>query len=274
MDILKLRVLLCLLNEDTKACSVTNIARILRKEKYTISRILIALEQEGIVDRKKMRIPVLTEYGLKEAQRYAKRMKVITNHLMYEGVDSDSAQEDALYWTLHTSERTMEAIEATEERYRIKYEMREYKSFTGKQLCRQMKDGIYRFPFLIYREQAWNGNHLSMANGAFENPCTLSVKNGIGTIKLWMKSVTAKSAANGQVICGQVKSCSYLDNGIYVKAEIHGNVISFPAEVLNFVNIGEKEGQILHGSVYLRMESTADKMHMPEKGAIFTLFIY
>lgn len=273
MDILKLRTLLCFLNEDSKACSVTNIARTLGKEKYTVSRILASLEQDGLVDRGKPRMPVLTEYGLQEAQRYANRIKITTNHLMYEGVDTDSAQRDALYWALYNSDRTMDAIQATEERYRIKYEMREHKCFTGKNLCKKMNDGIYQFPFLIYREHVCNGSNLSMANGAFENPCTLSVKNGTGTIKLWTRSVTAKSAANGREMCGQVKTLKYLDNGTYVKAEIHGNVISFPAEVLKFVNIGAKEGQILHGSVCLKMESTVDKSHMPEVEAIFTILI-
>lgn len=272
-DILRLRILLCFFNEDAGGCNVTNIARTLGIEKYTVSRILKALEQEGLVDRSNSRMPILTEYGLQEAKRYAERIKITTNHLRYEGVDSDSAQRDALYWALYNSERTMEVIRETEERYRVKYELREEKWFTGKKLCKKLNDGIYQFPFLIYKEHAHNGNNFSMANEAFENPCTLAVKNGVGVVKLWTKSVTAKSAATGQMMSGQIKTLRYLDHGNYVNAEIHGNVISFPAEVLHFVNIGSKEGQILHGSVFLQMESTANKIHMPDVTAIFTILI-
>lgn len=273
IDILKLRILLCFYNEDVGNCNVTNIARTLGIEKYTVSRMLKALEQEGLINRSNSRMPILTEYGLQEAQKYAERIKITTNHLRYEGVDSDSAQRDAMYWALYNSERTMDAIRATEEQYRVKYELRDEKMFTGRKLCKKMQDGVYQFPFLIYREHALNGNNLSMANSAFENPCTLSVKNGVGMVKLWTKSVTAKSPATGKMMCGQIKTLRYLDHGTYVNAEIHGNVISFPADVLQFVNIGSKEGQILHGSVFLQMESNADKMHMPEVAAILTILI-
>ena len=44
----------------------------------------------------------------------------------------------------------------------------------------------------------------------------------------------------------------YFDVGRYVSAALRGNVISIPAEVLNFV-ILVKGGQVLHGSVPLRM---------------------
>lgn len=70
-EILRLRVLLCFLNLDEKDCTVTNIARILGEEKYTITR------------------------------------------------------------ALDNSERTMEVIEATKERYRVKYELRDKKAFSG-----------------------------------------------------------------------------------------------------------------------------------------------
>ena len=273
MDILKLRTLLYFLNEDSKMCGVTNIARTLGEEKYTISRTLSSLEKEGLVDKTDVRCPVLTEKGRIEAEYYAKRVEITMNHLMYEGVDTDNAQRDAMYWAIYNSERTMEVIRETEERYRVKYELREQKFFTGKQVCQRLHDGIYQFPFLIYREHVQGGTNLSMANEAFESPCTISVKNGVGTVQLRMKSVTAKSALSGKQISGRVKKVQYHDSGNYINAEIRGNVISFPAGVLNFVNVGSKEGQILHGSVCLKMESTADQMHMPYSMAIFTVLI-
>ena len=76
-DILRLRTLLCFWNDTSKTCSVSNIARILGVEKYMISRILISLEKEGLVDRSVPRKPMLTPAGVEEAKRYADRLEAI-----------------------------------------------------------------------------------------------------------------------------------------------------------------------------------------------------
>lgn len=72
---------------------------------------------------------------------------------------------------------------------------------------------------------------------------------------------------------GRVHMVEYFDVGRYVSAALRGNVISIPAEVLNFVNIGEGVGQVLHGSVPLRMNCSVGTLHMPESQAIFTILI-
>ncbi|MFQ7758321.1 MAG: hypothetical protein ACLUIX_10170 [Oscillospiraceae bacterium] len=43
----------------------------------------------------------------------------------------ESAQRDSFYWALYCSDSTMEAVRATEERYRVKYELRDQKQFRG-----------------------------------------------------------------------------------------------------------------------------------------------
>lgn len=57
-------------------------------------------------------------------------------------------------------------------------------SFTGSTLCKMLGNGIYRFPFPVYRETAKYGNNISMANNGFEHPCVLSVRNGVGMLQL------------------------------------------------------------------------------------------
>ena len=96
-----------------------------------------------------------------------------------------------------------------------------------------------------------------MANEGFEHPCTLYVENGAGMIQLRAVPLTARSAADGTFMRGKVKSVKYFESGSYVEAEASGNLISFPASVLKFVNVGDGVGQILHGSVCLKMECTA-----------------
>ena len=50
-DILRLRVLLAFLNDD-EPCTVMSIARTLKEEHYTISRVISSLEKEGLITEK------------------------------------------------------------------------------------------------------------------------------------------------------------------------------------------------------------------------------
>ena len=59
LDILKLRVLLSFLNEDPKTCTVTGLAGVLGEGKQKVSRIFMALEREGLLDRSDPRRPML-----------------------------------------------------------------------------------------------------------------------------------------------------------------------------------------------------------------------
>lgn len=63
LDVLKLRVLLCFLNEEPKTCTVTGLAGVLGEGKQKVSRMLMALEREGLLDRSDPRRPCLTEAG-------------------------------------------------------------------------------------------------------------------------------------------------------------------------------------------------------------------
>ncbi len=271
-DILRMRVLLCFFKKEENR-TVMGISRTLKEAKQNVSRAMIALEKEGLLDRSNPRMPHLTNLGEKRAKYYAERMEITLNHLLYEGVDIENAKSDAFQWALYCSDKTMETIRATEERYRVKYELREQKQFSGRQLCRLMKDGSYQFPFLIYREQVKSGSNISMANEGFEHPCTLYVDGGEGWIQLRAQPVSAKSASNGKLLRGRANSMQYFDSGRFIDAEISGNVFSFPAESLQFVNMGVGAGQILHGSCPVKMECSVGQIHMPESTAIFTILI-
>lgn len=271
--ILKLRVLLCFLRSDPEDCTVTGISRTLGEEKYSVSRAIASLEREGYVSREDVRNPIITEKGYKAASRYAERLEITMNHLLYEGVDMESAQRDALYWALFCTDSTMDAVRATEERYRVKYELRDKKQFGGAELCRHLSDGCYQFPFLIFREHIKNGSNLSMANEGFEHPCSLVIEDGVGTVQLRAHTVSAKSKASGMLMNGRVRNIRYFSAGRYVSAESNGQVFSLPADALQFVNVGSGTGQILHGSVCIQVDCSVGVLHMPESTAIFTVLI-
>ncbi len=271
-DILRLRVLLTFL-QDGESCTVMNIARTLGEEHYTVSRVLHALEEEGLVCREAPRRPRLTEKGLQEAQRYAERIRIAQNHLLYEGVGVEDAQNDAFHWALYNSDATMRVIREMEELYRVKYELRGQTQFSGAVICKKLSDGAYPFPFIIYREHVRGGSNISMANEGFEHPCHLLVKSGTGTVQLRAMTVTAKSAVSGRSMSGKVQTLKYFDSGSFISAEFRGDVISIPASCLSFRNMGSGVGQVLHGSLCLKMKCSVGIVHMPESTALFTVMI-
>lgn len=274
-EILKLRVLLAFYQMDKDSCTVMNISRMLGEEHYVISRLISGLEKEGLIKKEAPRKPVLTEKGLKEAKRYANRMELTLNHLLYEGVSMENARNDAYHWALSNTDETMAVIANAEEKYRVKYELRNKTSFDGRELCRKMNDGTYRFPFIIYKEQIGKNrnSNISMANAGFEHPCELVVRNGTGMIHMRALTISANSGKSGILMQGKVKTVKYNYNNSYIDAEKNGDTICFPAECLNFLNIGSGVDQILHGSVCLKMKCSVGVIHMPESTAIFTILI-
>lgn len=267
-EILKLRVLLCFLKMDLTNCNVTGISRTLHKEKYVISRVMAALEKDGLVDRSDPRNPVLTRQGAAMARRYNERLEVSMNHLLYEGVDVDSARQDALLWSRYCTDGTMDVVRNSEKRYRMKYALRGQRQFSGAVVCRHLRDGSYQLPFVLYREHMKNGHNISMANECFEHPCTLRVENGIGTIHL---RAVDPAGRMGYEEFGKVSGIKYMSDGWFIDAESSGDVFSFPAEVLTFLNFGTGTEQILNGSVCLQLECKAHFSPMDQ--VCFTMMI-
>lgn len=269
-DILRLRILLCFLrNTDT----IMTISRALEEEHYVISRAITAMEKEGLVVRTGSRKLALTESGKTQAKRYAERINVTMNHLLYEGVHLDNARNDAYFWALYNSDETMAVIRSAEELCRVKYELRECGSFTGATLCKMLADGEYKFPFIVYREKAKNGNNISMANNGFEHPCILSVHGGTGTLQLTATNLSANSGLTGVQMRGHISRLTYFKNGEYIAADQNGRGLFIPADVLLFQTIGSGIGQVLHGQVCMKMQCSVGKVHMPEGTAIFTLLV-
>lgn len=270
-DILKLRILLSFLRSSPENCTVTGFSRILNVPKYTVSRMLAALEQEGLVDRGGGRNLALTEPGLRRAHHYAQRMEAVTRHLMYEGVDPNNAREDAFCIALYASEQTLAAIRATEATYCLKDRFARRHRFSGSALCAALKDGVYHYPFVFYRVHARNRSNLSMANRGFRQPCALTVKHGKGTLSLSAVEMVV-SVAN-QSCCGKIQDMQYFDNGRYVDAEVNGDIFSLPASALAFTNFGTGASSVLQGTVYLQLNSSGRDPRIPASEAIFTLLI-
>ena len=273
LEILKMRVLICFLNENARICTVTGLAIMFGEGKQKMHRIFATLEKEGLLNRSNPRSPVLTELGREKAHYYENRINIVLNHLLYEGLDMDNAEHDAYAWALFSSDKGMEIIKSSEQRYRAKYELRKREQFDGTELCKHLHDGEYRLPFLIYKEHMTDGNNLSMSNGGFEHPCILTVTNGEGTIQLRPKEIWARSQMTGQEMIGRVRMLMYWDGMTFKNAETVNGMLTFPASTLSFLNIGSGMEQILHGSVCLKMQCSVGTNHMPEATAIFAAML-
>ena len=273
LEILKMRVLICFLNENARICTVTGLATMFGEGKQKMHRIFATLEKEGLLNRSNPRSPVLTELGREKAHYYENRINIVLNHLLYEGLDMDNAEHDAYAWALFSSDKGMEIIKSSEQRYRAKYELRKCEQFDGTELCKHLHDGEYRLPFLIYKEHMTDGNNLSMSNSGFEHPCILTVTNGEGTIQLRPKEIWARSQMTGQEMIGRVRMLMYWDGMTFKNAETVNGMLTFPASTLSFLNIGSGMEQILHGSVCLKMQCSVGTNHMPEATAIFAAML-
>ena len=273
LEVLKMRVLLCFLNEDARTCTVTGLSAALEVGKQKMHRLLLALEKEGLLDRENPRRLRLTEEGQRRAAFYERRYHIVLNNLLYEGLNIDDAEHDAYLWALYCSDNGMKIIESSEQRYHAKYTLRRQEHFDGAALCRCFQDGTYTFPFLFYRETVADGSNLSMANGAFAQPCRLVVKDGVGTVQLQPLDLEGVSPVTGRQMHGRVRNLQYLENGTFQPAWEEERLLCFPAGALSFWNIGADMGQILHGSVCLKMQASVGTNHMPESTAIFTILI-
>lgn len=272
-DILKLRVLLCFLRAAPEECTVTGIAHMLYQEKYKISRVFMALEREGLMDRTQVRSPNLTPEGLALAHRYARRVELSLNHLLSGGVELEHALQDAYHWALFCSDQTMDAIQAWEIRQRIKRELGERRRFGGALLCRRLPDGSHPFPFLLYQEHPEHGGHLSPANSAFAHPCTLSVRKGQGVIQLRATPQLCRTSQGEAPATHWVSTLRYLCAGQWMQAEGVGGVFSLPAHALDFEAVGAGPCQLLHGSVPLRLAFQSDGPSVPNCAVLLALLI-
>ncbi len=254
-EMLRLRVLLAFLKED-ESCTVMGISRSLNETKQNISRTIIMLEQEGMVDRKDIRHPILTEQGRNTAKLYSQKMEIGMQFLNGEGVSMENARKDACYWAIHNTEETMDIFRKCEEKNEVKRQMKSKPCFSGTTFIKNLKDGVYHFPFFIH-----GGTDIAI-NKCFEHPCVCHVENGNGSILVRLLQNEKQ----------KIKTIQYFDHGIYISLEKSGDIFSFPVEILEFVNFGEGQGQVIYGTAYLKIqcEYLGEKQ---EKNVMFTIIL-
>ena len=272
-ELLKMKVLMYFKQNDETLCTVSKMSERLGLFKQKISKILIQLDDEGLVDRSNNRHPVLTEKGNKLATDYVEKMRMTIECLLYQGAKMEDAEKDAYNIVLFASESTTEIIKKKYGAIKLKVEVGDLYNFKGEELIPHLEDGMYSVDFLIYRQNPDYNKLLSMANNGFEHPGHLFVENGIGKVKLKIKDVKMKAPYKDGFVKGQAAEVRYLQNGKYVKAETLGSIIALPLEAMDFTVVGNEENKKLHGSLFIKIVSTINTAYMPESEAIFTVII-
>lgn len=272
-ELLKIKILMYFQYNDSEFCTVGKMVERLGAIKQKISKLLIQMEKENLVNRKDNRHPELTKDGIKLAEEYSSKMKITIEYLLNIGVSLENAEKDAYNIVLLSSESTINAIKRKYLKAKIKKDLCGMDLIDGNDICKDLKDGMYPFDFFIYRQHPKHDKYLSMANKGFEHPGYLFVENGVGKIKLKIRDMKAKAPYREDFVKGQASEVSYLYNEKYIKAELLGSFISFPLDVVNFTMVGDRERPMLHGSLFMKIKSTINTTYMPESEAIFTIII-
>lgn len=271
---LQIKLLLYFLEAEPKKRTVTDAAKYLGKTKVFVTRTLDKLEKMDIVQRVESRKTVLTSYGNQLGMAYQKKLKVAERYMQFQDLPPALARENAMAMlSAGFTDEFINRMEEQEERLRVKEIFAGRNSFSGEELCENLKDGSYMLPFVIYREHIKNGNNLSMANQGFEHPCELVVKDHIGVVYLQIKNVSAPSAQGGRMMEGKIEKLQYQQEEQFLNAGREGRYVYFPASALSFITMGNGREEVLHGSVCLNMQCSVGALHMPESKALFTMLI-
>jgi len=270
---LGLRVLLGILADEPAPCSVTDIARSLGEEKYTISRMAGQFERNGWLCRDDARKLRLTDSGRSLAQRYAARVDALMKALRGSGIDLAQAKTDALQSALVLSDQTVQVISRFGHLEQIKSELEANRIYSGVQIGERLGAGRYEAPFVIYKAKSGGADNLSMANDGFENPCMIDVSASAAAVEIHAIALNKKSRFGGELLRGRVQSLSYHHNGRFIRAEQMAGVIAIPLEAFRFRRFGGGNRLLLHGTVRIRLQVGVGVAHMPDSEAILAVIL-
>ena len=270
-ELLKMKILIYFHQNEASVCTVGKIADRLGSFKQKISKMLIILEEEGLVNRNDNRHPQLTKKGTILADKYTTKMKMTTEVLIQAGVSLEMVDHDAYNIVMGSSQSTIDAIKRRFMKLELKKELRGKGNFNGDLVSKILYDGMYPINFVIYKQNADYNNNLSMANNGFEHPAHIFVENGSGIVKLRIKDLRSRVPYKDDLVEGHAAEVQYLYKGEYAKAEILGSFLTFPLDAVQFVTMGDDSNVQIQGSLFMKIKSTINTTYMPESEAIFTI---
>lgn len=264
--------MIAILNMSQKSRTVTNLARTLAVEKYSISRAMSSLEKEGLINKADGRYASLTKDGEILAYKYSQSVDSAMNFLISLGIDSSIAYKDAMVMALCLSESSISIIKQNHQKLMLKQKMSRFKIFDGSTLCANLGDGVYKCPFFMLASEKVIDKCPFTNNMAFVNPCNLVISNNVGTVKLKVNNdYLSYKGIRKNCVFNKIFSVMYFDGENYIDSEKIGNIFSFPADRIMFDTVGKEENISLLGSVKLKIIFLDENNLRKEQIAIYTI---
>ena len=270
-ELLKMKILIYFHQNEASVCTVGKIAERLGTFKQKISKMIIFLEEEGLVDRSNNRHPQLTKKGTILADKYTTKMKMTTEVLLYAGVNLENVEQDAYNIVMGVSQSTMDSIKRKYMQIQLKKELRGKGKFKGNVIGQLLYDGMYPMEFAIYRKEPTYEEYISMANNGFEHPAYVFVEKGIGKIKMRIKELNNRIPSDYELIRGHAIEMHYYCDGIYKKAEVLGRFVTIPLDDINFTSVGNDRHVQIEGNIFIKIKTSVSAMYMPESEAILSV---
>lgn len=247
-DKVKLRALLCLQNFLDRGISVSEMARCLGEENYTISRVFMVLEKEGILVSGKNRRRVVTELGKKHINRYNQKVEALINQMVQAGISVEEAKDNALFIAGNCSDRVIDVVEKVQKKYKAKAYFKGRDSFYGNELARVIGNGSFPAPFYLYPVDNEGLLCLDQVNLLFEHPCNIIVNKGVGNINIRISEGNSDPELEELRYCLKNSRAKIFNHGYFNVIEQNASVICIPMEAINFQSFGEGFRQSIHGT--------------------------
>lgn len=258
-NFLGIRILLAFLNKDSVSGTVTGLARALGESRESVTEALLELRNQGYIDYYSRRCPRLTEEGTRKALDYQDRISVAQDHLLYDGVDPVTARAEAQIIGSYASDRMIDFFRLSRGKYQLKRDLKSREDPDAASFCRSLGNGVFMFPFVIYRSVFTTGcKSISVAQDAFLSPCSVCVREQIGTVYLQPIEI-AGCTEDGKYVKNRVISVEYMKDGAFAKGNTDSEGrFGFPVEALQFVKIGAAgPQQLIHASACLRVTGSS-----------------
>lgn len=237
-----IRMILTMAEESNEKWRVNKLCERLELEKYEVSKKVTRLAEKGLIDKSDITDLKLTEAGMAFAVSFSDRLRKVTTHLEYEGMDSEAAARNAFNIAMYCDNDYFDRFDGQfGEMSRIKeLYWNTFHPFSGADIERNLKPGTYELSFMTYRNNVVDHLNFSMAKGGFHNSCKLLVDESGGYVLIRIKEHEERSLLEKRFISGKISELKYFDGEGWVPA-IEGLIVRIPLRAFTFFNIGGRD---------------------------------
>ena len=245
-ELLKMKILIYFQQNEPSVCTVGKIASRLGFIKQKISKMIIVLEEEGLVNRSDNRHPQLTKKGTLLADKYAVKMRMITDILLQNGVNLENVEQDAYNIMMGVSQSTIDAIKHKFMINELKKELRGKGTFYGNVISEILYEGVYPISYVVYNRNLEEDDYLAEANNMFERPAYVFIEKGVGKVQLRLKDLGGNDALLEDAV-------QYVHKKKYLTAKRLGRFLTFPLDDVLFVAMGNDANVQIQGSIFMKI---------------------